>query len=229
MLEVAGVHTYYGKSHVLHGVSLTVQPGEIVTLLGRNGAGKTTTLRSIMGLTPPRTGVIAYKGENIRGQRAFEVVRRGIAYVPEGRRIFTDLTVLENLTIAARPAGRWSIEGVLAIFPGLAQRRVHKGRNLSGGEQQMLAIGRALVGNPELLLLDEPSQGLGPLVVRAVFDVVRRLKEEGITVLLVEQNVELTLELADRHYILERGEIVYEAGNEAFRADSEVRQQFLSV
>ena len=229
MLEVAGVHTYYGKSHVLHGVSLTVQPGEIVTLLGRNGAGKTTTLRSIMGLTPPRTGVIAYKGENITGKRAFEVVRRGIAYVPEGRRIFTDLTVLENLTIAARPAGRWSIERVLAIFPGLAQRRIHKGRNLSGGEQQMLAIGRALMGNPELLLFDEPSQGLGPLVVRAVFDVVRRLKEEGMTVLLVEQNVELTLELADRHYILERGEIVYEAGNAAFRANSELRQQFLSV
>jgi branched-chain amino acid transport system ATP-binding protein len=229
MLEVAGIHTYYGPSHVLHGVSLIVQPGEVVTLLGRNGAGKTTTLRSIIGLTPPRTGRIAYQGDNITGKRAFEVARRGIAYVPEGRRIFTDLTVLENLTIAARPAGRWSIERVLAIFPGLAQRRVHKGRNLSGGEQQMLAIGRALMGDPQLLLLDEPSQGLAPLVVRAVFDVIRRLKEEGMTVLLVEQNVELTLDVADRHYILERGEIVYTAGNEAFRANPELRQQFLSV
>jgi branched-chain amino acid transport system ATP-binding protein len=229
MLEVAGIHTYYGPSHVLHGVSLIVQPGEVVTLLGRNGAGKTTTLRSIIGLTPPRTGRIAYQGDNITGKRAFEVARRGIAYVPEGRRIFTDLTVLENLTIAARPAGRWSLERVLAIFPALASRRVHKGRNLSGGEQQMLAIGRALMGDPQLLLLDEPSQGLAPMVVRAVFDVIRRLKEEGMTVLLVEQNVELTLDLADRHYILEHGEIVYAAGNEAFRANPELRQQFLSV
>lgn len=229
MLEVAELHTYYGKSHVLHGLSLSVQAGEIVTLLGRNGAGKTTTLRSIMGLTPPRAGRVVYRGEDITGRRACQAVRRGIGYVPEGRRIFADLTVLENLKIAERAPGRWTLDRVLAIFPALAQRRFHKGRNLSGGEQQMLALGRALMGDPALLLLDEPSQGLAPLVVRTVFDVIGQLKGEGLTVLLVEQNVEMTLALADRHYIVEQGEIIYEGRNNEFRANPELREQYLSV
>ena len=223
MLEVAEIHTYYGKSHVLHGLSLSVQAGEIVTLLGRNGAGKTTTLRSIMGLTPPRAGRVVYQGEDITGRRAFQAVRRGIGYVPEGRRIFA-----LNLQVDVN-AGRWTLDRVLAIFPALAQRRFHKGRNLSGGEQQMLALGRALMGDPALLLLDEPSQGLAPLVVRTVFDVIGQLKGEGLTVLLVEQNVEMTLALADRHYIVEQGEIIYEGRNDEFRANPELRERYLNV
>ncbi len=220
-LEAADLHTFYGKSHILHGVSLEVHEGEIVTLLGRNGAGKTTTLRSLVGLTPPRQGRVSVFGKVTTGLPAFRAAGAGLGYVPEGRKIFPNLTVEENLKVPIERAGPWTIARVYELFPRLAQRRGNKGRQLSGGEQEMLAIGRALLLNPKLLLLDEPSQGLAPLVVQDVFKVVASMREAGISVLLVEQNVRAAVAIADRAYVLDDGKVVYSGSAAEFSADEE--------
>ena len=228
-LEVQDIYTSYGLSQVLFGVSLSVMPGECVCLLGRNGVGKTTTMRSIMGLTPPRRGRIVWKGRDIAGREPYQVARAGIGFVPEDRRIFADLTVWENLDVASRGRGGFTIERVFGLFPKLAELVDRHGGFLSGGEQQMLTIGRTLMGNPELLLLDEPSEGLAPLVVEHMKEQVARLKAEGLTILLAEQNVEFSLDLADRVYVLEKGHIRYEGTAQAFRADESIRHQYLAL
>jgi branched-chain amino acid transport system ATP-binding protein len=238
MLEVEGIHTFYGLSHILFGVSLKVEPGEIVCLLGRNGAGKTTTMKSIMGLTPPRQGSIQFKGEKITGKEPYLLARKGIGYVPDDRRIFADLTVGENLEIAARkakgassehPQMRWDKERVYVLFPALKGIESRKGGCLSGGEQKMLAIARALMGNPELLLLDEPTEGLAPMLVRALEEQIKKLRETGLTVLLAEQNVRSALRLGDRGYIIDNGQIRYQGSIEELRENEEVRKKYLLV
>ncbi|HVT53228.1 MAG TPA: ABC transporter ATP-binding protein [Dongiaceae bacterium] len=220
-LEAADLHTFYGKSHILHGVSLEVHEGEIVTLLGRNGAGKTTTLRSLVGLTPPRQGTVSVFGKPTTGLPAYRAAAAGLGYVPEGRRIFPNLTVEENLKVPMERAGPWTIQRIYQLFPRLEQRRSNKGRQLSGGEQEMLAISRALLLNPRVLLLDEPSQGLAPLIVQNVFNVVASMRESGISVLLVEQNVRAAVAIADRAYVLDDGKVVYSGSAAAFAADEE--------
>jgi branched-chain amino acid transport system ATP-binding protein len=229
MIELIRINTFYGLGHILHDLSLSVAEGEVVALLGRNGAGKTTTLRSISGLTPPRAGEIRYQGRNIAGLRPNEVSRLGIALVPETRDIFSFLTARENLAIAQRRGSRWQIDTVLERFPGLKERLAHKGRELSGGEQQMLAIARALLTGPELLLLDEPSQGLAPLVVNAVMSTIEELKKERVSMLLVEQNAEMALRLADRVYVIDHGTVVFEGTPAALRADRQVTTTYLGV
>jgi branched-chain amino acid transport system ATP-binding protein len=209
VLKVDDIHTYYGKSHILHGISMEVAEGEIVTLLGRNGAGKTTTLRSLSGLTPAREGSISIFGQDTTRWRSYSIARLGVGYVPEGRRIFPNLTVLENLAVPVTRPGSWTVPRVLELFPNLGARRDSLGRQLSGGEQEMLAIARALLVNPKLLLLDEPSQGLAPLLVREVFRVVASMRSEGISILLVEQNARFALEVADRVYVLNDGRMVH--------------------
>jgi len=215
--------------HILHGLSLRVAEGEVVAMLGRTGAGKTTTLRCITGLTPPRTGEVRYRGRSIAGEPPHRIARMGIALVPETRDIFSDLTVKENLVIAQRPGSRWRMESVLERFPKLAERLANKGRELSGGEQQMLAIARALLTGPELLLLDEPSQGLAPLVVNAVMDTIRGLRAERVSMLLVEQNAEMALQLADRVYVIDHGTVVFEGTPAALRAERQVTATYLGV
>jgi branched-chain amino acid transport system ATP-binding protein len=229
MIELIRINTFYGLGHILHDLSLSVAEGEVVALLGRNGAGKTTTLRSISGLTPPRAGEIRYQGRNIAGLKPNEVSRLGIALVPETRDIFSFLTARENLAIAQRRGSRWQIDTVLERFPGLKERLAHKGRELSGGEQQMLAIARALLTGPELLLLDEPSQGLAPLVVNAVMSTIEELKKERVSMLLVEQNAEMALRLADRVYVIDHGTVVFEGTPAALRADRQVTTTYLGV
>jgi branched-chain amino acid transport system ATP-binding protein len=229
MLELRDVHTYYGKSHILQGISLRVEAGEVVTLLGRNGAGKTTTLRSIMRLTPPQTGEVRFQGGSLAGRKPYQVNRLGLGYVPENRLIFTELTVLENLTIAQRPGHHWTVDKVFSAFPVLAERRANQGLALSGGEQQMLAIARALVGGPRLILLDEPSEGLAPLIVRAIRDLILELKREGVTLLLAEQNLELCLAVADRHYIIDQGVIQFQGTTQELQANRRVQEAFLGV
>ena len=211
-LQAEALHTFYGKSHILHGVSLAVNEGEIVTLLGRNGAGKTTTLRSLMGLTQAREGVVRIFGQATTTWPPFRIAELGVGYVPEGRRIFANLTVEENLLVPIERPGPWTVTRVLELFPRLAERRANKGRQLSGGEQEMLAIARALLINPKLLCLDEPSQGLAPIIVQNVFEVVAAMRKEGISVLLVEQNVRAAVAIADRAYVLDDGKVVYEGG-----------------
>jgi branched-chain amino acid transport system ATP-binding protein len=221
VLEAEGLHTFYGKSHILHGVSLDVNEGEIVTLLGRNGAGKTTTLRSLIGLTPAREGVVRIFGEATTAWPPYRIAASGVGYVPEGRRIFANLTVEENLKVPLERPGPWTIERVYALFPRLAERKSNKGRQLSGGEQEMLAIARALLLNPRLMLLDEPSQGLAPIIVQEVFRVVADARKEGISVLLVEQNVRAAVEIADRAYVLDDGRVVYAGSAAEFAKDEE--------
>jgi len=220
-LKVDGLHTYYGKSHILHGVSLEVPDGQITTLLGRNGAGKTTTLRSLMGLTPARDGKISFFGEETTRWPTYRVAELGVGYVPEGRRIFPNLSVEENLKVPIERPGAWTIARVYELFPRLHERRDNRGRQLSGGEQEMLAIARALLINPRLLMLDEPSQGLAPLVVREVFRVVEQMRSEGISVLLVEQNARMSLSIADHAYVLDDGAIVYSGPAKELAADEE--------
>jgi len=229
ILEVQGIDTYYGLGHILHGLSIGVAEGEVVALLGRNGAGKTTTLRSVTGLTPPRRGAIRYKGRDIAGLDAHRISRLGIALVPETRDIFSYLTVKENLAIAQRKGSRWQIDTVLGRFPSLGERMSHKGRELSGGEQEMLAIARALMTGPDLLLLDEPSQGLAPLVVNAVMDTIRELKAQHVSMLLVEQNAEMALQLADRVYVVDHGTVVFTGTPAQLRADLQVTATYLGV
>jgi len=229
ILEIKSIDTYYGLGHILHGLSLSVGEGEVVAVLGRNGAGKTTTLRSVTGLTPPRAGEIRYKGRAIAGLDPHKISQMGIALVPETRDIFSYLTVRENLAIARRNRSRWQMDTVLERFPSLKERMNHKGRQLSGGEQQMLAIARALLTGPDLLLLDEPSQGLAPLVVDAVMSTVRALKTERVSMLLVEQNAEMALQLADRVYVIDHGTVVFEGTPARLRADTQVTVTYLGV
>jgi branched-chain amino acid transport system ATP-binding protein len=221
VLAAEGLHTFYGKSHILHGVGLTVGEGEIVTLLGRNGAGKSTTLRSLIGLTPAREGSVRIFGQLTSAWPPDRIVGLGVGFVPEGRRVFGSLTVEENLLVPIERPGPWTIARVYQLFPRLQERRGSKGRFLSGGEQEMLAIGRALLLNPKLLLLDEPSQGLAPLLVREVFNVIARMRQEGISILLVEQNVRMAVEIADRAYVLDDGRVVYEGPAAEFARDEE--------
>jgi len=226
-LVAKGVHTYYGKSHILHGVSLEVREGEIVALLGRNGAGKTTTLRSLIGLTPPRRGSIRIFGADSAGWPPFRVAGMGVGYVPEGRRVFANLTVEENLMVPAERPGPWTPQRVYDSFPRLAERKSNKGSQLSGGEQEMLAIARALLLNPKLLMLDEPSQGLAPLIVAEVLRIIAAARSEGVSILLVEQNVRSAVGIADRVYVLDDGRIVYEGEAGDFAAD-EIRVRELA-
>jgi branched-chain amino acid transport system ATP-binding protein len=224
ILEAEGLHSYYGKSHILHGVSLTLGEGEIVTLLGRNGAGKTTTLRSLVGLTPAREGVVRILDKATTHWPPYSIAALGVGYVPEGRRIFGNLTVEENLKVPLERPGYWTIPRVFELFPRLDERRRNKGRQLSGGEQEMLAIGRALLLNPKLLLLDEPSQGLAPLIVQEVFRVIADMRNLGMSLLLVEQNVRAAVEIADRAYVLDDGRIIYEgSAAELGRDEARVR------
>ena len=220
-LDAEGLHTFYGKSHILHGVTLAVAEGRITTLLGRNGAGKTTTLRSLMGLTPARQGKVVIFGQETTRWPPFRIAALGVGYVPEGRRIFPNLTVEDNLRVPLTRSGPWTAARVFQLFPRLAERKQNRGRQLSGGEQEMLAIARALLLNPRLLILDEPSQGLGPLIVREVFRIVAQMRAEGISVLLVEQNVRMSLEIADHAYVLDSGEIVYSGPARELAADEE--------
>jgi branched-chain amino acid transport system ATP-binding protein len=213
------VHTFYGKSHILQGVSLEVAKGKITTLLGRNGAGKTTTLRSLMGLTPAREGQISIFGTDTTRLPPFRIAAMGVGYVPEGRRVFANLTVEENLLVPMERGGPWTIQRIYELFPRLGERKMNRGRQLSGGEQEMLAIARALLLNPKLLMLDEPSQGLAPLVVREVFRIVAEMRKEGISVLLVEQNARMSLEIADHAYVLDDGRVVYSGSAKELAAD----------
>jgi branched-chain amino acid transport system ATP-binding protein len=226
-LTAEGLNTYYGKSHILHDVGLTVAEGQITTLLGRNGAGKSTTLRSIVGLTPPRSGRVTLFGKDITGQPPYRIAASGVGFVPEGRKVFANLTVDENLRVPLERPGPYDIERVYKLFPRLGERKSNLGRQLSGGEQEMLSIGRALLLNPRLLILDEPSQGLAPLIVKEVFRIVAQLRSEGISVLLVEQNVRMSLEISDHAYVLENGQMVYSGPAEELRAD-EARIQALA-
>jgi branched-chain amino acid transport system ATP-binding protein len=227
MLEVEKIHTYYGLSHILFGVSLKVEAGQVVCLLGRNGAGKTTTLKSILGLAPPKQGRIRFKQEDVTGKEPYVLVRKGIGYVPDDRRIFADLSVGENLEIAERKArGRevWNKERVYELFPPLRRLDSRKGGLLSGGEQKMLAIGRALMSNPDFLLLDEPTEGIAPVMVRAFGQTIVRLKDLGLTVLLAEQNVKFTLKLSDMGYIIDNGRICYQGTVKELVENEEVRR-----
>ncbi len=231
MLTIKGLHTYYGASHILQGVDLTVPDGRIIAILGRNGVGKTTTMRTVMGLVPPGSGSIELDGINIAGWKPHRVARAGVAYVPEGRLIFPDLSVIENIKVAERtPARAWPLARLLDLFPSLRERARNRGANLSGGEQQMLAIARALVSDPKVLLLDEPSQGLAPLVVRELASIIRKLRDEKVTILLVEQNMKLAEAVADELHVMVKGRMVYAATPEQFRAEEQdIRGRYLTV
>jgi amino acid/amide ABC transporter ATP-binding protein 2, HAAT family (TC 3.A.1.4.-) len=229
MLDVDAIHSYYDKSHVLEGVSLKVGAGELVTLLGRNGAGKTTTLRSILGIVRPRQGQIRFNGQQLVGREIFDIARLGIALVPEHRGIFRQLSVEENLKIAARKDSRWQLEDVYAMFPRLKERRRNGGFALSGGEQQMLAIARALLNDPKLLILDEPTEGLAPVIVDELVKILQRIKGEGLSILLVEQNLNVCDALADRHYVLEQGRVAYQGSAAQFREDPSIKNRYLAL
>ncbi|HEX8042517.1 ABC transporter ATP-binding protein [Candidatus Deferrimicrobium sp.] len=233
ILEMRDVHTFYGTSHVLFGVSLDVAQGETVCLMGRNGAGKTTTFRSIVGLNPPRSGSILFHGKEISGAQVHRIARLGVGYVPEDRQVFPNLTVRENLEIG-RSSGNtrregWSVEKVYALFPILAKYDRKPGGQLSGGEQQMLTIGRTLMGNPDLVLLDEPTEGLAPVVVIALKEMILRLKGMGTTILLSEQNVKFAVKVSDRVFIIDNGAIRYRNDIEGFRSDEAVQKKYLAV
>jgi branched-chain amino acid transport system ATP-binding protein len=232
LLELRDVHAYYGRSHVLHGVGLTAGEGEVVSLLGRNGAGKSTTLKAIVGLVEVTGGDIRYAGRSLRGLATHAIARLGVGFVPEDRRIFGELTVLENLRVgesAGRDARAWTVERVFGLFPQLRELRHRRGGSLSGGEQQMLTIARTLMTGPRLLLLDEPSEGLAPVVVRALGENIAALKRDGLTILLSEQNVKFARRLADRAYIVEKGQIKFEGSFARLDADESIRRAYLSV
>jgi branched-chain amino acid transport system ATP-binding protein len=229
VLGVDDVHTYYGDSHVLHGVSLGVAPGEVVAILGRNGMGKTTLIRSVVGFTPPRRGRVRLRGRDVTAWPPFRRVERGMALVPQGRRVFPSLDVRENLDVARAGRGRWTLERVYELFPRLRERASNRANKLSGGEQQMLAIGRALMSNPTVLLMDEPTEGLAPLLVREVGRVIGELKREGLSILLVEQNLPMAASVADRVHVLSRGEIVYSGTPRDLMADEAVKSRYLGV
>jgi len=234
MLEVNEINTYYGTSHILFDVSLSVNQGEIVCLLGRNGAGKTTTMRSIMGLTPPKSGSVEFKGEDMRGRPPYYIAKKGMGYVPDNRLIFPDLTVLENLVIAQKipkdyDKEPWTVERIYAFFPILAERQNQYGGTLSGGEQQMLTVGRTLMGNPELLLMDEPVEGVAPLVVKEMGRQILKLKQMGQTILFSEQNVAFATMISDRAYVIDKGKIRYQGSKEELKENEEIKKKFLMI
>ena len=232
LLEVRGIDTFYGLSHILFGVSLEIDEGETVCILGRNGVGKTTTLRSIMGLTPPRSGSIKFRGEEIKGKQPFKIARRGIGFVPEDRIIFPELTVRENLEIAVKGGKNgegWTVEKVYELFPVLEERDKQEGGTLSGGEQQMLTIARTLMGNPRLLLLDEPSEGLAPLLIRTIEEQINLLKTEGMTILLSEQSLSFALKISDRAYILEKGQVCWHGPASELKEKPEIMKNYLGL
>lgn len=232
MLELIDIHTYYGESYVLRGVSLHISEGSVVALLGRNGMGKTTAIRSIIGFTPHRRGQILFQGKEMRDLSPNKIARLGIGLIPQGRYIFPSLSVKENLTMSARGTGKadsWSLDKVYALFPILKERSSSRGTLLSGGEQQMLAIGRALMTNPQLILMDEPSEGLAPLIVKEVGKVIAQLKQKGFSILLVEQNLSMALKVADYLYILSNGEVVYESTPEQLRSNDEIKAKYIGV
>ncbi|WP_421566964.1 ABC transporter ATP-binding protein [Ochrobactrum sp. EDr1-4] len=228
-LQVENIHSYYGKSHIVQGVSLQVNAGEIVTLLGRNGAGKSSTLKSISGLLTPAKGRVMVAGKNMAGLPAYKISQQGLAMVPEDRGIFSMLTVEENLQISQRKNSPWSMADIYQIFPRLEERRKNGGSQLSGGEQQMLSIARALLNNPKLLMLDEPVEGLAPVIVEEIVEQIKKIRASGVPILLIEQNLAVCTALADRHYILELGRIVYQGTAQEFIADTDARDRYLGV
>lgn len=233
MLEIAGLEAYYGRAHILQGVSFAMKRGEVLALMGRNGAGKSTTMKAIMGLVPPARGSISFAGQRISGREPFEIARLGIGYVPEDRRVFSELTVMENLEVGQRPvradAPHWTPERLFGLFPNLGRMRDRPGGAMSGGEQQMLTIARTLMGNPKLVLLDEPSEGLAPVIVEEMATTILALKAEGLTVLLSEQNLHFAGNVADRAAIIEKGAIRFTGTMAELKADEAVRTQYLSV
>ena len=235
MLEVKDIHSYYGKSHILQGVSMSLNEGELVCLLGRNGVGKSTTLKSIMGLVKPSEGSVRFRGQELIGKQPYEVARLGVGYVPEDRRIFRSLTVHENLLMGVKDvkggagSSAWTIEKVYEKFPKLKERRDNKGGHLSGGEQQMLTVARTLMGNPKLILVDEPTEGLAPLIVKDVLAMLADVRSSGVTVLMVEQNFKASIQVADRFYIMGKGKMVFEGDTEALLAAEEIRKNYLEV
>jgi branched-chain amino acid transport system ATP-binding protein len=236
MIEVKDIHSYYGKSHILHGVSLELKKGELACLLGRNGVGKSTTLKSIMGIVRPTHGSIRFDGQELVGSQPYQVARLGVGYVPEDRRIFKSLTVHENLLMGTQKAKNsgsaekaWTIERIYEIFPNLRERRGNKGSHLSGGEQQMLTVARTLMGNPKLILVDEPTEGLAPLIVKDVLEMLSAVRKSGVTVLMVEQNFKAAIKVADRFYIMAKGQMVFEGDAAALLAAEDVRKNYLEV
>jgi branched-chain amino acid transport system ATP-binding protein len=232
LLVVDDIHTYYGESYILQGLSLRVASSSVVSIVGRNGMGKTTAMRSVMGFTPARRGKIWFKDEQITGLTAFEIARKGLALVPQGRRIFPSLTVKENLAIAARrqnTKGAWDTKRVLSLFPVLGKRLQNRGNQLSGGEQQMLAIARALISNPALILMDEPSEGLAPMVIQEVGVVIKQLRQEGASILLAEQNLPLAMDVADYMYVINKGAMVFEGTSAELQASPETEREYLVV
>ena len=231
ILEVQDIHTYYGDAYVLQGLSLTLEQGQILGLLGRNGVGKTTLVNSIVGFNPPRHGKVVFKGDDITHISSFETVRGGMGLVPQGRRVFPTLGVEENLLVALRSPDRhgWGLDRVYKLFPRLLERRNQRAKTLSGGEQQMLAIGRALMTNPDCLIMDEPSEGLAPIIIQGVWEAVAKLKEEGLSILLVEQNANLALKLVDYVHVMSKGQVVYSGRPEELKANNEVKSSLLGI
>ena len=231
ILEVQDIHTYYGDAYVLQGLSIALEQGQILGLLGRNGVGKTTLVNSIVGFTPPRRGRIVFKGADVTANTSFETVRGGMGLVPQGRRVFPTLSVEENLLVAERNTDRhkWTLERVYALFPRLRERRHQRSRTLSGGEQQMLAIGRGLMTNPDCLIMDEPSEGLAPIIIQGVWEAVAKLKQEGLSILLVEQNAALALKLVDYVHVMSKGRVVYSARPDELWANDAVKSNYLGI
>ena len=236
MIQVKGIHSYYAKSHILHGVSLELKQGELVCLLGRNGVGKSTTLKSIMGIVRPSNGSVLFDGQELVGRQPFQIARLGVGYVPEDRRIFRSLTVHENLLMGIQkakngglPEKLWTIDKIYEIFPNLRERRNNKGSHLSGGEQQMLTVARTLMGNPKLMLVDEPTEGLAPLIVKNVLEMLAAVRKSGVTVLMVEQNFKAAIKVADRFYIMAKGQMVFDGDKAALLAAEDVRKNYLEV
>jgi branched-chain amino acid transport system ATP-binding protein len=230
ILKAEDIHTYYGDSYILQGISFEIEPGMVLGFLGRNGVGKTTLMHSLIGLVPPRRGRVTFLGRDLTGKMPYEIVRQGMAMVPQGREIFPSLNVVENLAVGHRPKeGGWDLEQVYAFFPRLAERKEHMGNKLSGGEQQMLAVGRSLMTNPKLILMDEPTEGLSPLYVQTMGEVIQKLKKGGMTIILVEQNLRFALKNADYVHIINKGGIVHSSGPEELDADTETKQKYLGV
>ncbi len=231
ILEVQDIHTYYGDAYVLQGLSLALEEGQILGLLGRNGVGKTTLVSSIVGFTPPRRGRIVFKGADVTTEASFDTVRRGMGLVPQGRRVFPTLSVEENLKVAARNAARhgWTLERIYPLFPRLSERRRQRAKTLSGGEQQMLAIARGLMTNPDCLIMDEPSEGLAPIIIQAVWQIIRKLKGEGLSILLVEQNAALALQLVDYVHVMSKGQVVHSSDPRALERDEAVKSKYLGI